>query len=124
MEWQAYLNTVVHPRNFEAVLLGWSLALMPDAYPLWHSDSDKLGRFNLVGYHNARVDELIEEGSTTIDREKLSLIYKELFSIIANDNPYLFLYIPNSISAVNSSIQNIEPTFTGIMHNQKDWIKP
>ena len=124
MEWQAFLNTVVHPRNFEAVLLGWSLALMPDAYPLWHSDSDKLGRFNLVGYHNKKVDELIEKGSVTIDRDQLSLIYKELFSIIANDNPYLFLYIPNSITAVNAKIQNIEPTFTGIMHNQKDWIKP
>ena len=22
--WQAFLNTVVHPRKFEAVLLGWS----------------------------------------------------------------------------------------------------
>ena len=50
MEWQAFLNTVVHPRKFETVLLGWSLALMPDAYPLWHSKSAKLGGFNLVNY--------------------------------------------------------------------------
>ena len=46
----SFLNTVVHPRKFETVLLGWSLALMPDAYPLWHSSSSKLGGFNLVGY--------------------------------------------------------------------------
>lgn len=124
MEWQAYLNTVVHPRNFEAILLGWSLALMPDAYPLWHSDSDKLGRFNLVGYQNKQVDELIVTASTTIDRNKLSQIYKKLFKLIVNDNPYLFLYIPNSITAVNSTIQNIEPALIGITHNQKDWIKP
>jgi hypothetical protein len=25
MEWQAFLNTVVHPKKFETVLLGWSL---------------------------------------------------------------------------------------------------
>ena len=61
MEWQAFLNTVVHPRNFEAVLLGWSLALMPDAYPLWHSSSAKLGGFNLVSYKNETVDKLIEK---------------------------------------------------------------
>ncbi len=123
MEWQAFLNTVVHPRKYEAVLLGWSLALMPDAYPLWHSDSDKLGRFNLVGYHNKKVDELIEKGSITIDRVKLGEIYQEIFKIIADDLPYIFLYIPNSITVVNKDIKNIEPAFTGITHNQKDWIK-
>ena len=124
MEWQAFLNTVVHPRKFESVLLGWSLALMPDAYSIWHSDSDKLGGFNLVGYHNKEVDQLIEKGSSTINQEELANIYKKIFKLITDDNPYLFLYIPNSISVVNSQIKNVEPAFIGIMHNQKDWIKP
>jgi len=123
MEWQAFLNTVVHPRNFESILLGWSLALMPDAYPLWHSDSDKLGRFNFVGYKNETVDKLIEKGSTTIDRKKLGKIYKRIFKIIADDLPYLFLYIPNSITVINKEIKNVEPAFIGLTHNQKDWIK-
>jgi len=121
MEWQAFLNTVVHPRNFEAVFLGWSLALMPDAYPLWHSKSAKLGGFNLVNYKNPKVDELIEKGSGTINKDELSAIYKEIFKIIANDIPYLFLYIPNSITAINKQIKNIQPAFIGIMHNQKNW---
>ncbi|MGB1226353.1 MAG: peptide-binding protein [Poseidonibacter sp.] len=124
MEWQAFLNTIVHPRNYEAILLGWSLSLMPDAYPLWHSSSDKIGRFNLVGYSNSEVDKLIEEGSTTIDRNKLSKIYKTIFKKITDDIPYLFLYIPNSITVVNKDIKNVEPAFTGVTHNQKDWIKP
>jgi len=123
MEWQAFLNTIVHPRNFEAVILGWGLALMPDAYPLWHSDSDKLGRFNLVGYRNKEVDKLIEKGSVTVNREELGKIYKQIFKMIADDLPYLFLYIPNSIQVVNKDIKNVEPAFTGIMHNQIDWIK-
>jgi peptide/nickel transport system substrate-binding protein len=124
MEWQAFLNTVVNPRNFETILLGWSLSLMPDAYPLWHTNSDKLGRFNLVGYRNKKVDKLIEEGSTTVDKDKLSLIYKDIFKKIIDDIPYLFLYIPNSITVINSKIKNLEPAFIGITHNQKDWIKP
>ena len=121
MEWQAFLNTVVHPRKFETVLLGWSLALMPDAYPLWHSSSSKLGGFNLVGYKNEKVDELIEKGSVTINKDELSTIYKDIFKIVAEDLPYLFLYIPDSITAINKKIENIEPAFIGIMHNQKDW---
>ena len=121
MEWQAFLNTVVHPRNFETVLLGWALALMPDAYPLWHSSSDKLGGFNLVSYKNEKVDKLIEKGSKTIDKNELGKIYKELFQIISDDLPYLFLYIPDAITVINKDIKNIEPSFIGIMHNQKDW---
>jgi len=124
MEWQAYLNTVVHPRNYEAILLGWSLSLMPDAYPLWHSSSDKTGRFNLVGYSNKEVDKLIEQGSTTVNKDELSKIYKSIFKKITDDIPYLFLYIPNSITIINNKIKNIEPAFIGITHNQKDWIKP
>lgn len=123
MQWQAYLNTVVHPRNFEAVLLAWSLALMPDAYPLWHSDSAKIGAFNLTSYKNKNIDKLIEEGSTTVNQEELGLIYKEIFKKITDDLPYLFLYISNSITVVNKNIKNVEPSFVGIMHNQQDWIK-
>ena len=123
MEWQAFLNTVVHPRNYEAIILGWSLALMPDANPLWHSSNDKLGGFNLVSYHNEEVDSLIEQGAGTVNREELGIIYKKIFKKITDDLPYLFLYIPNSITAVNKNIKNIEPAFTGLIHNQKDWIK-
>ena len=121
MEWQAFLNTVVHPRNFEAVLLGWSMALMPDAYPIWHSTNSKLGGFNFVSYENKEVDNLIEKGNNTVNREELGKIYKEIFKIVTDDLPYLFLYIPDSISAVNKNIKNVEPSFVGIMHNQKDW---
>ena len=121
MEWQAFLNTIVHPRNFEAVLLGWSLALTPDAYPLWHSSSSKLGGFNLVSYSNPEVDKLIEQGINTINRDELGVIYKDIFKKISDDLPYLFLYIPDSITVVNKNIKNIEPSVIGIMHNQKDW---
>lgn len=96
---------------------------MPDAYPLWHSESSKIGAFNFVNYENNEVDKLIEKASTTVNREKLGIIYKKLFELITNDIPYLFLYIPNSISVVDKKIKNIEPSFIGIMHNQKDWVK-
>jgi len=124
MEWQAFLNTVVLPKNFEAVVLGWGLAIMPDAYSIWHSSSDKKGGFNFVGYKNKEVDALIEKGAVTIDRDKLGVIYKKIFKHISEDIPYLFLYIPNSITVVNDNIKNIEPAFVGITHNQKDWVKP
>ena len=123
MEWQAFLNTTVTPRNFDAIILGWGLSLMPDAKPLWHSSSDKKGGFNLVGYHNKQVDRLIEKGEIEIDKVKLGKIYKKIFKLISDDLPYIFLYIPNSITVVNKDIKNVSNALIGVTHNQKDWIK-
>jgi peptide/nickel transport system substrate-binding protein len=124
MEWQAFLNTVVMPRKFEAVVLGWSLGLMPDAYSIWHSEGSKKGGFNFVSYKSDKVDKLIKKAEKTIDREKLGVIYKEIYKTIVKDNPYLFLYIPNSITVVNKDIKNVSQSVIGVMHNFIDWVKP
>ncbi|MEN8146827.1 MAG: peptide-binding protein [Campylobacterota bacterium] len=121
MEWQAFLNTVVFPREFDTVLLGWSLSLSPDPYLLWHSDSDKPGAFNFIGYHNTKVDDLIETMQGTIEREELARIQQQIFADVVADNPYLFLFIPNSIQVVDRKIKNIEPTINGIWHNYIEW---
>jgi peptide/nickel transport system substrate-binding protein len=46
-----------------------------------------------------------------------------MFKIITDDNPYLFLYIPNEITAVNKNIKNIQPGLSGIWHNYIQWEK-
>ncbi len=124
MEWQAFLNTVVDPRNFETVLMGWSMPLSPDAYSIWHSAQiEKKAGFNFVSYKNARVDELIEKAEKSVDRKALAAYYQEIYKLITEDNPYIFLYTPNSITAVSKKIKNIEPSIIGIMHNQIKWEK-
>jgi len=123
MEWQAFLNMSVFPRKFDSVLLGWGLSPTPDPYMFWHSQSDKKGGFNLVGYHNPQMDKMIEESQSMVDGEKLSNIWREMFKIITDDNPYLFLYIPNSITAISKEIKNVEPSPAGIWHNYIEWEK-
>lgn len=123
MEWQAFLNMVVFPHKFDAVLLGWGLSPTPDPYMIWHSEADTKGGFNLVGYHNKELDKLIEESQSIIDREKLSRLWKKMFKMIVDDNPYLFLYIPNSINAVNKKILHVQKTPSGIWHEYIKWEK-
>lgn len=123
MEWQAFLNMVVFPNKFDSVLLGWGLSPTPDPYLFWHSDNDKKGGFNLVGYKNPKIDKMIEKSQSIIDREKLSKLWREMFKIIVDDNPYLFLYIPNSITTVNKNIKNVKPSLSGIWHNYIEWEK-
>ncbi len=123
MEWQAFLNMVVFPHKFDSVLLGWGLSPTPDPYMFWHSDNDKKGGFNLVGYKNDKMDKMIEDSQSMIDTKKLSKIWQEMFKMIVDDNPYLFLYIPNSITTINKNIKNVEPTVSGIWHNYIKWEK-
>jgi len=123
MEWQAFLNMVVFPHKFDTVLLGWGLSPTPDPYLFWHSDSDKAGGFNLVGYHNKKIDTMIENSQSMVDAKKLAQLYKKMFATIVTDNPYLFLYIPNSITAVSKAIHPIEPALSGIWHNYISWEK-
>ncbi|WP_297430897.1 peptide-binding protein [Sulfurimonas sp.] len=123
MEWQAFLNMVVFPHKFDAVLLGWGLSPTPDPYVFWDSASDKAGGFNLVGYHNTKLDNLIAKSQKVIDRKKLGQMWQKMFKMIVDDNPYLFLYIPNSITAVNKNIKHIEPALSGIWHNYIQWEK-
>ncbi|MDD3342600.1 MAG: peptide-binding protein [Sulfurospirillaceae bacterium] len=123
MEWQAFLNTVVMPRHFDAVLMGWSLGLKPDAYSIWHSESSRKGGFNFIGYHNETVDTLIKEAEKTVDQEAFNRLYQKIFTLITEDNPYLFLVIPNSITVVNKNISPVSSSIIGVMHNTIDWMK-
>jgi len=123
MEWQAFLNMVVFPHKFDSVLLGWGLSPTPDPYLFWHKDSDKKGGFNLVGYNNPKVNKMIEESQSMIDREELGVKWRAMFKIITDDNPYLFLYIPNSITAVDKRVKNVTPALGGIWHNYILWEK-
>jgi peptide/nickel transport system substrate-binding protein len=123
MEWQAFLNTVVMPKKFETVLLGWALSLTPDPYAIWHSAGDVPGGFNMIGYHSKKTDTLIEEMESSTNPEETAALQRKIFAQIVRDNPYLFLVIPNSINVYNRHIQGIKPTINGIWEDYIDWEK-
>jgi len=123
MEWQAFLNMVVFPKKFDSVLLGWGLSPTPDPYAIWHKDGDKPGGFNFIGYNNKKVNKLIEESQGIVDRDILYGKFRKIFKLIVEDNPYLFLYIPNSITAVNKDIKNVKEGMNGIWYDYIKWEK-
>lgn len=123
MEWQAFLNTVVMPKKFETVLLGWGLSLTPDPYMIWHSDGDVPGGFNMIGYHSQKTDRLIEKMENSTEPEKIAALQREIFASIVQDNPYLFLVVPNNIHVYNRQIKGIKPTINGIWEDYIKWEK-
>ena len=120
MEWSALLKIVNAPKkdkDFDAVLMGWSLGLDPDAYTIWHSSQNPRG-FNFIGYNNPQADKLVLLGRTTMDRAKRQKIYAKLWEIIADDQPYVFLWYPKSIAGVSERVGGLsEPGPAGLFLN-------
>ena len=124
VEWTTLINQFIIPRHFQAVILGWVLSPDPDIYELFHSSQIKPPGFNFVGYSNPKLDELLDEGRHTFDRQKRKKIYYEVQEILARDQPYTFLYIPFSLEAVSKRIKGIKPSPIGIGYNIERWWIP
>ncbi|MFH1790940.1 MAG: peptide-binding protein [Candidatus Omnitrophota bacterium] len=124
VEWAVFLNEFVNKRRFEAIILGWGLSLDPDCYDIWHSSKTKPGEFNFAGYSNAEVDALLEEGRRTFDLKKRKEIYNRIHEIIYDDQPYLFLYVPDTLAAVHKRFEGADPRMIGMLYNVIDWYVP
>lgn len=124
IEWSVFINNYINTRNFDAVILGWSLGRDPDQYIIWHSAQTKLGQYNFVGYKNQEVDRLLELGRTEFDFNKRKQIYQKIHKIIHNDVPYIFLYYPNSLPVINKRFKNVELGKAGIGWNFIKWYVP
>ena len=127
MEWSALLkiiNAPKDPKDFEAVIIGWSLGLDPDAYSIWHSSQYPKG-FNFIKYRNPEVDKLLELGRTTVEKSKRKKIYAKLWKIIAEDQPYVFLWYPKAVAGVRNRIGGLsKPGPAGLFLNiEKVYIK-
>ncbi|MCD6412859.1 MAG: peptide-binding protein [Elusimicrobia bacterium] len=124
LEWASFIHQYIDPRKFEAVILGWSLSRDPDQFSIWHSSEMRKGGYNFVSYSNPEVDRLLAEGRRTFDIEKRKKIYFRLQEILADDQPYCFLYVGNSLPAVHSRFRGVAVAPAGIMYNFVKWRVP
>jgi len=120
MEWSALLkiiNAPKDPKDFEAVIIGWSLGLDPDAYSIWHSSQYPKG-FNFIKYKNPEVDKLLELGRTTMGKSARKKVYARLWKLIAEDQPYIFLWYPKAVEGVSERVGGLsKPGPAGLFLN-------
>ncbi len=125
LEWSTFINEFIDKRRFEAIILGWSLGLDPDQYDIWHSGKTKEKEFNFVSYNNPEVDELLEKGRRTFDTDERKKAYFRIQEILADELPYIFLYVPDATPIVNARFKGIEPApLIGMGYNIHKWYVP
>ncbi len=121
VEWAAFIREFVNKGAFDAVVLGWTITPDPDLYQVWHSSQAVPGGLNFTAFTNAQLDRLLEEGRTTREEEARRQIYYRVQEILAEEQPYCFLYVPYALPILSARIHGIEPALAGIAWNQERW---
>ncbi len=94
-------------------LFGWASTPQLDAYALLNSvfhskDGKKRGKWNPGGYHNPRVDELVEKIQVEIDMKKRQEMISEAFKLHKEDYGTLALYRQPLTWAAKSSVDALQ----------------
>lgn len=124
LEWSTFINQFIDKKRFEAVILGWSISLDPDQYDIWHSSKTREKELNFISYNNAEVDELLEKGRRSFDINERKKAYFRIQEILADEVPYIFLYVPDATIIVSGRVKGIKPSPIGISYNLPKWYVP
>jgi len=124
VEWATFLKEYIDKGKFEVVMLAWNISQDPDMFDIWHSSKTNPGELNFIGFRNAEVDRLLVEGRSTFDIEKRKRAYFRIQEILAEEQPYTFLYVPDALPVVSARIRGVEVAPAGIGHNQIKWYVP
>jgi ABC-type transport system substrate-binding protein len=137
VEWAVFINERINKRDFDAVVLGWSMGIDPDLYQIWHSSQTGPHQLNFVGFQDPEADELIVRIRQEYDHHKQVELCRRLHGIIAREQPYTFLYVTRWTAVLDKRIvimekdqqgkplyRRITPTRTGnyAFHFNK-WVK-
>ncbi len=96
-------------RNFDMVALAWvKTPGLDDMKQVWHSDGDKEGGSNRVGFGTPESDRLIDQIRVTLDPEERKELYLKVQEIIYEEQPYIFLFVPSELIAIHNRFGGTE----------------
>jgi len=97
----------IRVRDYDALLYGEIIGPDSDPYPFWHSSQNEDGKLNLALFSNRRADELLEKARFTNKPDERASFYKEFQSILAEEEPAVFLYRTDYIHAVSRKVKGM-----------------
>ena len=93
LEWAVFIQERVDKHDFDALVLGWIMGIDPDLYQIWHSSQTHINQLNFVDFENKEADDLIIKIRQEYNHEKQVEYCHQLQRIIAEEQPYTFLYV-------------------------------
>jgi ABC-type transport system substrate-binding protein len=115
------LNTVLipkvldYPNTFDTYLGGWSTALDPDDYSIFHSSEIPTkanpSANNFPGWKNPQADQLLKQGREELDQTKRKDIYAQFQVLIHNELPYYFLWADKAHTGLSKHVTSQNEPF-------------
>jgi len=124
IEWATFLKEFINPGNFDATILGWTGGPEPDQYNIWHSSKTGPRQLNFINFQNAEVDRLLEDGRRVFAEKERKAYYDRFQEILAEEQPYTFLYVGEALPAVSKRFRGVKPAPAGIRYNFNKWFVP
>lgn len=106
-EWQAWKEDVFLEHDFDIVFASWVFDDSADISSLFHSGEIGPWKNNFIGYSNPEVDGLINESKLTLDHEKRRTINRKLHALLAEENPYTFLWTLTNYAAYHTKVRKV-----------------
>lgn len=104
-EWTVYLDECKN-HNFDMYVLGWvQEAVLDDPKQLFHTEMYN-GGSNYTGFGDVASDKLIDSIRVEMNDEKRALMMKKLQAIVQDEVPYIFLFAPDNLIAINKRFEN------------------
>jgi len=100
-------NTVLRPRDYDAILFGEVVGRDVDLFAFWHSSQRNDPGLNLSLYANRKADTLLSQARATTDRAKRNDLYTQFATLIAEDQPAVFLYSPEFLYIIPSELKGV-----------------
>ncbi len=108
LEWQAWKEAVFAHHAFDIVFASWVFDDSADISSLFHSGEIGPWHNNFVGYSNPEVDSLLVEAKNTLDHEKRRTINRKLHEMLAEENPYSFLWTLTNYAAYHRKVRAVQ----------------
>ncbi len=106
-EWMAWKEDIFLNHDFDIMFASWVFDDSADISSLFHSAEAGPWKNNFGAFSNPDVDSLIVESKLTLDHEKRRTINRKLHEIIADENPYTFLWTITNYAAYNKKLRRV-----------------
>jgi peptide/nickel transport system substrate-binding protein len=117
IEFSTLLDRINNPqtRDFDAVLIGWRTEFRVDDTDLFHCE--KMNEpFQWVSHCDKRLDALMDTLPLIVDPTASLPLWREYQKLIAEQQPYTFIYFSERIEGVSDRLRNVKPDARG------DWV--
>jgi peptide/nickel transport system substrate-binding protein len=120
-EYNTLIQRLENPaRRYDAVVIGWVAEFKIDDEDLF--SCEKLdGPYQWSGYCTPRTTQLIQQLPLIVDRDQARPLWSEYQRLIAQDQPYTFLYFQERIEGVSNRLRNVRPDARGDLVGVDRW---